>query len=129
MLVSSFQLTSIAQKFFVVIRVSDLLKRAANYSLGFRMLSGNDHFESIVCCDVNISSHEIYEVCSLQKQLSQPGIVVVLLRNVTVAAGLCFSCSDGMGNMCIERLSSKPFRRRRLLLRVNPLAVLILRTN
>src|SRR5689334_11445651 len=129
MLVSSFQLTSIAQEFFVVIRVSNLLKRAANYSLRFRMLSGSDYFESIVGCDVNISSHEIHEVCALQEQLSQPGIVVVSLRNVTVAAGLCFSCSDCMGNMCIERLSSKSFRRRCLLLRVNPLAVLILRTN
>ena len=75
----SMQLAIIAHKLPVIVRISNLLQRAANHRLRLSVFSGNDGFERISRSDVNVTAHEIDKVSSLQKQLRHPCVVVVVL--------------------------------------------------
>ena len=116
-------------EFLIVAWVSNLLERAAKHSLRLSTFSGDHRLKRIAGSNVDVSAHEVDEVGSLQEQLGHPGIVVVALRNVAVSAGLRFGRTHRVGHVRIESLTGVTFSRDSLLLRIDPLAILILRAD
>src|SRR5688572_21221746 len=112
----------------VVVRVRNPVKRAADYCLGLAAFGSDNSFQGMVAGHVYEATHEVDEVSPLQEQLRQPGVVVVLRRNMTVGTGLGFGGANRMRHVSVEGLAGKAFHRSRLLLRIDPLPVLILRT-
>ena len=67
---------------------------------------------------------------ALEEELRHPSVVVIVLREMTIGAILCRSDPAGcVREVRVERLTAVTFCRNRLLLRINPFAVRILRTH
>jgi hypothetical protein len=92
------------------------MKGTAEYGLRILSFGGHHNLERVISGDINIAAHEIDKVSPLQKHLGQPGIVVVLIRNMTVAARFCFFGAHRMRYVCVERLTGEALGRGRLLL-------------
>src|SRR2546423_1158259 len=129
MFVGFAKLATTLDEFLIVAWIGNLLECAANHRLRLRTFSCDHRLERIAAGNINVTAHEVDEVGSLQKQLGHPGVVVVALRNVTVAAGLCFRRAYRMRHVSIKSLTRETFGRHRLLLRIYPLAILILRAD
>src|SRR5262249_60061194 len=71
---------------------------------------------------------EVDEIGPLHQQLRHDRVVVAGLRDVAVGADLGLGCADGVRHESAERVSAVAFGRNRLLLRIEPFAVLVLRT-
>src|SRR5205085_7275916 len=80
--------------------------------------------------DIRVTSEEIYGAGPEPEELCHPGVVVVVLREMTVGAILGRSdAAGGMREVRIERLAAIAFRRESLRLRVDPFAIRILRAD
>ena len=79
MFVALFQLAAALDKFAIVVRIGNVLQRAAVDRLRIRMLSGDHRFELVTRSNVNVPAHEVDEVGPLQQHLGQPGVIVILI--------------------------------------------------
>ena len=105
------------------------MQRAAKDSLRISGFGGHDDFERVIRRDVDIATHKVHKVSSLQQHLRQPGIVVILFRNMAIAARLCLLAAHSVRHVRVECLTGKALGGSSLLLRINPFAVLILRAH
>src|SRR5262245_18115292 len=95
--------------------------------LTFGHRNGMDSVFSV--SDPSVATDKIDEICPLHQQLRHSRIVVVGLREVTIAADLCLTGADRVWNECAEGMPAVAIRGDCLLLRVEPFAVLVLRTD
>ena len=80
--------------------------------------------------DVGVATEEIHRAGAEAEQLRHPRVVVVLLRQMAVGAILGRADAAGrVREMRIERLAAVTFGGKCLLLRVNPFAIRVLRTD
>ena len=105
MLVKRLQLPAATHKLLVVRRIRNLMKRAAEHRLRLTLLCRGNNFERIVRGNVNVAPHEVDEVRPLQQQLREPGVVVVLLGDVAVAARLGFLRAHRVRHVRVEGLA------------------------
>jgi hypothetical protein len=114
----------------VVVGISNLLEVAADHRGRFVMLGYRHCFIAFVASGYeNVSSHEVHEVRALEQQLRHPCVVVVGARDVAVGAALGFFPSHRVRDERAEGLSAESFRGNGLLLIVEPVAVIVLRTD
>src|SRR5262249_53692296 len=120
----------VLDEFLVVVGISDAVEIATVNSFGFVVLGDGDCFEPFLAGrDVNVAAHEVHEVSALQKKLSHPGVIVVLLRDVAVATLFGFFCADRVGNEGRISLTGKSRSGDSLLSVVEPFAVGVLRAD
>src|SRR5437868_13411693 len=78
---------------------------------------------------VDVSSHEVEEIRSLNQDLRHPRVVIFFLRDVTVGTFFRFFRADGMRHIRAEGLATKALGGDGLLLVVKPVALRILRAD
>ena len=80
--------------------------------------------------DIGVATEEIHRAGAEAEQLRHPRVVVVVLREMAVGAILGRAdAAGGVREMRIEGLAAVAFGRKRLLLRINPFAIRILRAD
>src|SRR5712672_663282 len=130
MMVPFFQRTVVCDVFLIVVWISHLLEVAADHRRRLVMLSHSDGLIALATRGYeNIAAHEIHEVRTLEEQLRHPCIVVVSTRDMAIRAAFGFFPSYRVRDKRAECLSTEPFRGDGLLLIVEPVAIIVLRTN
>ena len=85
---------------------------------------------ALALADVSVAAEEIHRARAEAEQLRHPRVVVVLLGNVAIGAVLRRADAAGrVRKMRIECLAAVTFGADGLLLRINPFAVRVLRTD
>src|SRR4051812_3862786 len=79
--------------------------------------------------NINILTHVVEEIRSLKQQLRHPSIVIFFSRDVAVSTLLSLFAAHGVRNVWAEGLSAKAFTGDGLLSVVEPIAILVLRTD
>src|SRR5262245_6624018 len=114
--------------FLVVFRESQLMQRAANYRLGLIALGHHDRLKPFSSLrHVHVATNEVVEVSSLHQRHRHISVVVVVLGDMTIGAAFGLGCPDCMREMRTESNSAVSFSRYRLLLRIYPFAIGVLR--
>ena len=115
----------------VVVRIGDLVQMTADRGLRFVRFGPDDGVQSFASfADIGVASEEIHRAGAEAEQLRHPGVVVVVLREMAVGAILRRAdAAGGVREMRIERLAAVAFRGNGLLLRINPFAIGVLRTD
>src|SRR6202011_3082769 len=112
----------------VVGRVGDAVQMTSDGRLRLICLRPNNSVQSLAAfSDIRVTSKEIHRARAETEQLRHPGIVVVLLRQMAV--GTILGRADAarrVGEVRIERLTAVTFRRKSLLLRIDPLTIRVL---
>ena len=115
----------------IVRRVGELVQMTADGGLRFVLFGPNNGMKSFPAfADVGVASEEIHRAGAEAEQLRHPRVVVVVVREMTV--GAVFRRADAarrVREMRIERLTAVTFGGKCLLLRINPFAIRILRTD
>src|SRR4051812_27007889 len=111
--------------FPVIVRVGDLVEMTADRRLRLVRLRPDHRVESVLAfTDIRVTSEEIHGPGSEAEELRHPGVVVVVLREMTVGAILrCADAAGGVREVRVERLAAIALRRESLRLRVNPFAI------
>ncbi len=107
-----------------------LLQVAANHGW-WLVVFGDGHglVAAFACGHVNVAAHEVQEIRALQEQLRHPGIVVVRAETWQSVQPLVSLRAHGVRHEGAEGLSAEAFGGNRLLLVVEPVAVVVLRTH
>ena len=114
----------------VAVGVGERVQPAADHGLGLVRLGHDDCLEALVLlADVDVAAEEVDEVRPLQQDLRHPGVVVPGLRHVAVDARLGLLPTHGVREVRVEGLAAVPLAGDGLLLRVDPLAVQVLRAH
>ena len=115
------QLTLLVLREPVGIRV--LVQVAADHRLRFLPFRDLHRGNLLFLADPRVVSDEVDEVGPLQQELRHDRVVVILPRDVAVAAGLGFGSPLGVRIMRRERLRREPGRGDRRLLNIDALAI------
>ena len=114
-----------------IVRVGQPVQMTAERGLRFVLFRPNDGIETAPAFGhIGVAPEEIHRARAEAEQLRQPCIVVVALRDVAIRT--IFRRADaarGVREMRIERLAAIALGADGLLLRINPLAVRVLRAD
>jgi hypothetical protein len=117
-------------EFLELVGVGQFVQAASDDRLRFVTLGYHHRFQSLVAFrHPAVSADEIHQVGALHQELREPGVVVVILGDVAIAAVLGLGPAHRVRHGGAEGLSGKPFRGNGLLLRVDDGALGIVRAH
>src|SRR5215813_5238663 len=106
------------------------MQRAADNRLRLIALAYHDCFKPFgTLRHIHIATDEVVEISSLHQRHRHISVVVIVLRHMTVCAALGLSRPDRVREMRTEGNPTIAFCGNRLLLRVYPLAIGVLRAH
>src|SRR5262245_32384163 len=92
MLVSDFEFAVLFEMLLVILRVCELMERAADDCLGLITLGDGDCFKTVfTLSDPAEPPHEVDKIGALHEQRGHPSIIIVCGRDMTVGACLRFA--------------------------------------
>jgi hypothetical protein len=117
------QLTASVEMRLVVIGIGVFVQIAADHRLRLVPFGDPYRLDVALLADPSIVADEIYEIRAEQQQLRHDRIIVVLLGDVAIGAGLGLGAPLGMRVVGREGLARKSGGRNRRLLHVDVFAV------
>ena len=114
-----------------IVRVSQPMQVAAQRRLRLLLLRPDHRFQpTLARADIGMATEEIHRPGTESEQLRHPRIVVIVLRRVTIRAVFRRAfAARSVREVRVERLAAVTLGAHRLLLRIDPLAIAILRTD
>jgi hypothetical protein len=113
-----------------ILGICDTLQVAADDRGRFIVFGNRDGVKPLLAVrNINVAAHQIQQVCSLKQDLGHPRVVVISIRNVAIVASSGFLRPHGVRHECAEGSAAEPLGGNSLLHVVQPVAILILRTD
>ena len=104
--------------------VGHLVQTAADHRLRLFAFGHRDRLETMVALGhVDVATHEVDEVGSLQEHLRHPSVVAAVGGQMAIRTSLRFALANAVREVWIESLPAQPLGGSRLLLRVEPFAL------